>query len=56
MVKSNSVVEHRGKKIAVGLLCRGASINQIEQKESIWSVALYCSQSNAESSFDHRSH
>ncbi|MDP0561938.1 MAG: hypothetical protein QS721_06245 [Candidatus Endonucleobacter sp. (ex Gigantidas childressi)] len=27
-VKSNNVMEHRSKKIAIGKLCRGVSINQ----------------------------
>ncbi|MDP0562408.1 MAG: hypothetical protein QS721_08815 [Candidatus Endonucleobacter sp. (ex Gigantidas childressi)] len=59
-VKSNNVVEHRGKKIAIGQLCGGASINQTimrhSQKESIWSTYLYCSWLNAERIFDRRHH
>ncbi|MDP0561597.1 MAG: transposase [Candidatus Endonucleobacter sp. (ex Gigantidas childressi)] len=43
-VKSNNVVEHRSKKIAIGKLCRGVSINQTvtwHSKKKVYGVQLY---------------
>ncbi|MDP0561227.1 MAG: hypothetical protein QS721_02330 [Candidatus Endonucleobacter sp. (ex Gigantidas childressi)] len=44
LVKSNNVVEHRSKKIAIGKLCRGVSINQTvmwHNKKKVSGVPLY---------------
>ncbi|MDP0561440.1 MAG: hypothetical protein QS721_03535 [Candidatus Endonucleobacter sp. (ex Gigantidas childressi)] len=44
LVKSNNVVEHRSKKIAIGKLCRGVSINQTvtwHSKKKVSGVPLY---------------
>ncbi|MDP0561810.1 MAG: hypothetical protein QS721_05540 [Candidatus Endonucleobacter sp. (ex Gigantidas childressi)] len=43
-VKSNNLVEHRSKKIAIGKLCRGVSINQTvtwHSKKKVSGVPLY---------------
>ncbi|MDP0562490.1 MAG: transposase [Candidatus Endonucleobacter sp. (ex Gigantidas childressi)] len=44
LVKSNNVVEHRSKKIAIDKLCRGVSINQAvmwHSKKKVSEVPLY---------------
>ncbi|MDP0562237.1 MAG: hypothetical protein QS721_07920 [Candidatus Endonucleobacter sp. (ex Gigantidas childressi)] len=44
LVKSNNAAEPRGKKIAIGQLCRGASINQTvtwHRKKKVSGVPLY---------------
>ncbi|MDP0561286.1 MAG: hypothetical protein QS721_02660 [Candidatus Endonucleobacter sp. (ex Gigantidas childressi)] len=44
LVKSDNVVEHRSKKIAIGKLCRGVSINQTvmsHNKKKVSGVPLY---------------